>query len=121
MTAVVYRVYLETNQDENDTEDYIFSVIASETGSEYFFGDKPSKGLDAERIERNVLRLYEKDEKPETIEEWAGMALYRVGGKVYKLAETFETAKEAIKAEKEFALEAEEMRKDMYESEEEDD
>ena len=119
MTAVVYRVYLETNEDENNIEDYIFSVIASETGSEYLFGNRLDKGLDAERIDRNVLRLYGDNEKPATAEEWADVALHRVVGKVYKLNETFKSAKEASKAEKEFALEAEEMYQDMYGEEDE--
>jgi hypothetical protein len=117
MTAIAYRVYGESNEDENNIEDYMFSVIASDTGAEYLFpAGKEIEGLDSERIERNVLRLYGEAKKPETADDWAEVALYRLGGMVYESDETFETSKEAVKSEKEFALEAEEMRKDLYET-----
>lgn len=118
MAVVVYRVYNESNEDENNIEDYGFSVIASGTGAEYLFpAGREIEGLDSDRIERNISRLYGDEDKPETTDDWAEVALYRIGGIVYELDESFETSKEAVKAEKEFALEAEEMRKDIYETE----
>ncbi len=114
MAIVVYRNYALHNNYEDEIEDYSFSVVASDTGAEYVFqrGDDPG-GLDSSRIDANVLRLYNKPEKPETAEEWADVARYRVGGVHYLLDQQYKTVEEAVAAEQDFAEEAAEMRKDM--------
>jgi len=114
MAIVVYRIYALYNNYEDDIEDYSFSVVASDTGAEYVFQkDSRSYGLDLSRIDENVRRLYKKPDKPETAEEWADVARYRVGGMQYLLDQQYKTVKEAVAAEQDFAEEAAEMRKDM--------
>jgi len=115
MDIVTYRIYALHNNYEDEIEDYSFSVVASDTGAEYVFQKdaKPNSGLDSSRIDENVRRFYKKPDKPETAEEWADVARYRVGGVQYRLDQQYKTVKEAVAAEQDFAEEAAEMRKDM--------
>jgi len=114
MDIVTYRIYALHNNYEDEIEDYSFSVVASDTGAEYVFQrGEHSGGLDSSRIDANVRRLYKKPDKPETAEEWADVAKYRVGGVQYLLDQQYKTVKEAVAAEQDFAEEAAEMRKDM--------
>ena len=115
MAIVVYRIYDLYNKYEDDIEDYSLSVVASDTGAEYVFqrGAKPNSGLDSSRIDENVRRLYKKPDKPETAQDWADVARYRVGGVHYLLDQKYKTVEEAVAAEQDFAQEAAEMRKDM--------
>jgi hypothetical protein len=113
MATAVYRVYDIAATDINDIEDYTFSIIATDEGAEYVFPEgREVMGLDAERIETNVMRLYGDGEKPETAEDWADVAATNLWGAIYKVEEDFESIDAAKESEAAFATEAEGFRKD---------
>ena len=113
MATVVYRVYDIAATDINDIEDYTFSIIATDEGAEYVFPKgREVMGLDAERIETNVMRLYGDGEKPETAEEWADVAATNLWGAIYMVEEDFESVEAAKESENAFAIESEGFRKD---------
>jgi hypothetical protein len=113
MATVVYRVYDIAATDINDIEDYTFSIIATDEGAEYVFPEgREVMGLDVERIETNVMRLYGDGEKPETAEDWADVAATNLWGAIYKVEEDFESIDAAKESETAFATEAEGFRKD---------
>lgn len=119
MATVVYRVYSIDAVDINDIEDYLFSIVATEKGAEYVFPEgREVMGLDAERIEMNVIRLYDEGEVPETSEDWADVAALGIWGAVFKVEEEFDSVDSAKTAEAAIALEAEGFRKDFQLEEE---
>lgn len=107
MAVVVYRVYDIDATDVNDLEDYSFSVVATEEGAEYLIPDWANgDGLDADRIEASVARNYQDEEKPETAEDWADVAVDRVYGSIFLVEEEYESVEAAKEGEAEFANEA---------------
>ena len=122
MATVLYRVYDIAATDINDIEDYTFSIVATDEGVEYVFPEgREVMGLDSERIEINVMRLYEDGEKPESAEDWADAAALNLWGAIYKVEEEFASVDDAKKSEAAFAEEAEGFRKDSELEEEEED
>jgi hypothetical protein len=123
MATVVYRVYGTGTTDMNDLEDYVFSIIATDTGAEYVFpeGTEPVEGLDSERIDINVIRLYEDNEKPQTATDWADVAAYRIFGSVFSVDQEFDSVESAKESESAFAKEAKGFVEDAKSLQEEDD
>lgn len=118
MAVVVYRVYSEEAVGIEDIEDYTFSIVATDSGAEYVFPEgQEVMGLDAERIEMNTLRLYDEGEKPETPEEWADVAAYKIWGSIYKAPEEFSSVDEAKKFELALAEEAKALKEDTLDFE----
>ncbi len=128
MAIIVARVYDFEAVDEDSIEDYFFSVIATDSGAEYFFLEEEGEegtdggeqggqnrwlGLDSDRIEMMVLRYYGEDDSPTTAEEWASVAISNIHGKAIFIENNHKTVEEAKTAEGLYAKEAKEYQEDL--------
>ncbi len=121
MAIFVYRVYSDSDTDTPTQypENHFISIVADETSAKYVSAkNREVQGLNDERISLMKERLWDK-ENPTTSQEWADIALYRLYGDVIAVEDYTDMA-EAISKEESLLNEAQEMRDELEDSEDND-
>ena len=111
MSASTVRVYSTRNEDPDDIEEFLFSVVADDTSARYVFPTEPDDdwgGLNSERIQE-ILSAHYPEGAPTTAEQWAFLASSDINGMFYDGPE-YDSIEDAVAGELPLLKRAQEIR-----------